>query len=405
MKTRLLLVLVLAVLVLGGFLFPRPAQASCQPVYLTQIALYYGVTVQSIVQANNIWNPSLIYVGQRLLIPTACQPTPPPSGCYVTHVVKRGEYLKVIAARYGTTVAAIVNANGLSNPNLIYPGQRLKIPTACKPEPKPPVSKGPWRGEFWNNRYLQGAPAIVRNSELVDFNWGIGSPGAGIHYDNFSARFTRTRDFKAGWYRFQITVDDGVRFWIDSNLLINEWHDTAPRTYTVDRYMNTANYNLKVDYYEHTGGAQVRLKIFGIAAPSTAQPQPTQAQGGNLWYGQYCSTRNWEECCCPSIRWDPEIYFDWGPDGPWPTFRKDDFAVRWTRNVYFDAGTYRFTADVDDGVEVLIDGNSIITQWYDTNGRVFHSDQQITQGTHHIEVRYYEALGDAWIKFSWVKLY
>ena len=78
--------------------------------------------------------------------------------------------------------------------------------------------------------------------------------------------------------------------------------------------------------------------------------------------------------------------------------------MRWTRDVYFDAGTYRFTADVDDGVVVLIDGNAIITQWYDTNGRVFHSDQKISQGTHHIEVQYYEALNDARIKFFWTRL-
>ena len=46
------------------------------------------------------------------------------------HVVRRGEILSSIAARYGTTTQAIVRANGLPNPNYIYAGQRLAIPGA-----------------------------------------------------------------------------------------------------------------------------------------------------------------------------------------------------------------------------------------------------------------------------------
>jgi len=411
MKSRLLLVSVLLILILGGLLVPRPAQA-CQPVYhivkpgenLSQIAAYYGVTVQAIVQANNLWNPNYIYVGQYLLIPVPCKPSPP-TGCFTTHVVKRGEYLKVIAARYGVSVASIVSANGIQNPNLIYPGQRLKIPTACKPEPKPkPSPTGPWNGAYWNNRNLAGSPHFTRSEKAIDFNWGVASPGSGINHDNFSARWTRTRHFDAGWYRFTIRVDDGVRLWVDGKLLIDKWRDTAPTTYYVDTYLATGNHKLAVEYYEHTGGAQITLQITAISAP-TPQPGPTtKPPDKTLWRGEYCSTRVWTDCCCPTIKYEPHIFFDWGPDAPWPGFRKDDFAVRWTRDVYFDAGTYRFTADVDDGVVVLIDGNAIITQWYDTNGRVFHSDQKISQGTHHIEVQYYEALNDARIKFFWTRL-
>jgi LysM repeat protein len=282
MKSRLLLVSVLVILILGGLLVPRPAQA-CQPVYhivkpgenLSQIAAYYGVTVQAIVQANNLWNPNYIYVGQYLLIPVPCEPSPP-TGCYKTHVVKRGEYLKVIAARYGVSVTAIVNANGIKNPNLIYPGQRLKIPTECKPEPKPtPSPTGPWSGAYWNNRNLAGSPHFTRNEKAVNFDWGVTSPGNGINHDNFSARWTRTRKFDAaGWYRFTIRVDDGVRLWVDGKLLIDKWRDTAPTTYYIDTYLAAGNHKLAVEYYEHTGGAQIRLQITAISAP-TAQPGPT----------------------------------------------------------------------------------------------------------------------------------
>ncbi len=66
--------------------------------------------------------------------PTALPETeesPPDTGAeFVWHTVSRGETLAGIAARYGTTASAISRANGISDPNLIYTGQRLKIPTS-----------------------------------------------------------------------------------------------------------------------------------------------------------------------------------------------------------------------------------------------------------------------------------
>ena len=56
-----------------------------------------------------------------------------------TYVVQAGDTLGAIAARHGTTVAALVSLNGLTNPNLIYPGQRLSLPGAdVAEEPTPP---------------------------------------------------------------------------------------------------------------------------------------------------------------------------------------------------------------------------------------------------------------------------
>jgi len=95
---------------------------------LSAIARRYGTTINAIVQANQIRNPQLISVGQRLLIPTGdafSSPAPPQAGI---HVVRRGETLSQIALRYRTTIQAIVAANNLANPSLLYAGQRLVIP-------------------------------------------------------------------------------------------------------------------------------------------------------------------------------------------------------------------------------------------------------------------------------------
>jgi len=91
---------------------------------LYRIALKFNTTVEAIVRANNILNPWYIWVGQRLFIPSGW-PTPPPGR---TYVVQPGDTLSTIALRFGTTVWAIVLANNLPNPNLIYVGQVLRIP-------------------------------------------------------------------------------------------------------------------------------------------------------------------------------------------------------------------------------------------------------------------------------------
>jgi LysM repeat protein len=95
---------------------------------LFRIALRYGITVDAISQANHIVNPWFIYVGQELTIPSMSGGTPPRGPGGNTHVVQPGDTLYSIAVRYDTTVQALVVANNLSSPNLIYVGQTLTVP-------------------------------------------------------------------------------------------------------------------------------------------------------------------------------------------------------------------------------------------------------------------------------------
>jgi LysM repeat protein len=92
---------------------------------LFRIALYYGMSYQALAAANGIVNPDLIYIGQTLTIPAEGTTSTTPTG---THVVQPGENLFRIALKYGFTVEALAIANGISNVNLIYPGQELIIP-------------------------------------------------------------------------------------------------------------------------------------------------------------------------------------------------------------------------------------------------------------------------------------
>lgn len=126
---------------------PTPTPVPSQPVtyvvapgdYLASIARRFNTTVTAIAQANNIANINIVYVGQTLIIPTGgtvptqvpptgVPPTATPPAQTSTYVVVPGDSLARIAARFGITVQAIAQANGITNPNLIYVGQTLTIP-------------------------------------------------------------------------------------------------------------------------------------------------------------------------------------------------------------------------------------------------------------------------------------
>ena len=78
-----------------------------------------------LVQLNNIANPNLIYPGQVLTV--RCHNQNPAGTAYLDYTVRRGDTLSAIAARYGTTVRSILSLNTIANPNLIYPGEVLKL--------------------------------------------------------------------------------------------------------------------------------------------------------------------------------------------------------------------------------------------------------------------------------------
>lgn len=95
---------------------------------LSKIALAYDVTVNHIVQLNNIQNPNLIYPGEKLRITESKITTlNPMEGINNIYRVQRGDTLWGIARRYGVTVNYLVSINDIENPNMIYPGQLIRI--------------------------------------------------------------------------------------------------------------------------------------------------------------------------------------------------------------------------------------------------------------------------------------
>ncbi|MCL6431810.1 MAG: hypothetical protein K6V36_13275 [Anaerolineae bacterium] len=260
--------------------------------------------------------------------------------------------------------------------------------------PRPGEQQDAWWGEYFANATLSGSPALSRWDEQIDFQWHGGSPAAGIPTDRFSVRWTGRWSLRAGGYRFYVTADDGVRMWIDRQLVLDEWHDAAGVTYSIDAYLEQGEHELRIEYYESRGDATARVRWESLGS-SAGSRYPG-------WRAEYYNNRQMAYEPVRVIN-NPELSFDWGLGAPGLGLPADDFSVRWTRRVSFAEGIYRFHVEVDDGVRLWIDGTLLlIGEWHDSPGAHYVADCPLG-GEHTLRVEYYEHTGQARVRVWWEK--
>lgn len=143
-----------------------------------------------------------------------------------------------------------------------------------------PASITAWEGEYFNNVDLAGLPVLVRDDAVLDFNWGNGAPDPIVPPDRFSARWTRRLNFEAGTYFMSVIVDDGARLFIDGAKVIDEWHLSSTRTYSVLIPLTAGEHEIRVEYFENTGQARAAISWARTAntptpVTATATPSPT----------------------------------------------------------------------------------------------------------------------------------
>jgi LysM repeat protein len=371
---------------------------------LYSISRRYGVNMWTIARANGITNPNRIYVGQRLTISRAR-----PAGAI--HVVQPGQTLTWIALYYGVDAWAIARANGITNLNHIYVGQRLVIPHVAPPRPKPQPQPqpsptaywpGPWSGEYFDNVALEGAAYTTRTDESINFNWGYGPAAGGMPTNSFSVRWTGTFHFDEGSYRFYARVDDGVRVYLDGEHIINGWRDGGLRTYTADRALAAGDHTLQVEYYDRVEVARVYFwckKLSGPVPPPVPGPTavPPVSEG---WSGEYFNNM---DLLGPPVAtsFDPAIGFEWEHGSPTPGVYSDHFSARWKTKMHLKTDHYRFCAMSDDGVRIYVGGTLVLDHWHPNNGVAYCEEYWASTGTYEVTVEYYEDGGKALIYVWW----
>jgi hypothetical protein len=266
---------------------------------------------------------------------------------------------------------------------------KIVVGPATTPTPAPPRFTY-WRGEYYTNRDLAGNPVLVRDDTEIAFNWGTAAPASGMPSDSFSARWSRSLPFQGGTYRFYAYSDDGVRVWLDGELIIDQWRDAANIAHAAERTLTAATHTLRVEYYENGGAARIqfwweRLSDF---------PQ---------WRGEYYPNVTLSGNAL-LVRNDTDLNFNWGRGAPVTGLPADGFSVRWTRTLAFDAGLYRFRVSMDDGARLWVDDALVVNAWSDGGRREVTGDYRLSAGHHTLRVEYYERAGDASIRLWWEKI-
>jgi hypothetical protein len=142
---------------------------------------------------------------------------------------------------------------------------RFAYERTSEPAPPPAPPPEPFAAEYFDNSALTGSAVLTRTDDAIDFDWGEASPDSAVPFDRFSARWTRTKTYVAGTYRFSVTGDDGIRVLVDGTQVIDGWFYQPPTTYTADVPLSDGHHTVVVEYFEHTGGAVAKFSELMVA--------------------------------------------------------------------------------------------------------------------------------------------
>jgi hypothetical protein len=246
--------------------------------------------------------------------------------------------------------------------------------------------------QYFNNTTLSSPPALTRIDGPIDFTWGTNGPAPSVIGGfNFSARWTgQLLAQRSEPYTFYVFSDDGVRLWVNGQLLLDRWFDQyGPEVAAAPIALAAGqSYDIQIEYYQHKGGAEIHLSW---SSPSTAKqvvpaaqlfpfaPQSTPASGNasltlSAAQGSYVNVPSsptidvtgpftieaWVNVTSPTSAAGQAIVERYN----WSSVDDGGFALRLTA-----AGTALFGIIRQAGVyNLVIGGTSITTGWHHLAG-------------------------------------
>jgi hypothetical protein len=138
-------------------------------------------------------------------------------------------------------------------------------------------------GQYWTNTTstaftnvtFNTLPTLTRTDAVVNFTWNSAGPDPRIGQTNFTARWTGSVQPQFNeTYTFFVTTDDGVRLWVNGQLLVNQWIPQAATTYQGSITLKAQQlYNIRMDYFQAGGGAEAMLAWSSPSTPQAIIPQ------------------------------------------------------------------------------------------------------------------------------------
>ena len=277
---------------------------------------------------------------------------------------------------------------------------------------------GGLKGEYFTNSSsstdFSATATLSRLDEQINFNWGNESPDAAISNDIFKARWTgKLRPLTDDTYTIYVTASDGIRLWMNNQLLIDSWTD---KSVTVNQasiaLQKNTDYDIRLEYYSNTNNASCifQWSTNGICKQNIPASQLFAASvmcssNGNGLMAEYFSNQQ-PHAAFPATATTtaivPTVNFDWGtgsPDG----ISNDLFKARFSGYVQsLDAGTYTFYITADDGVRLWVNNQLLVDKWIDQGSTEYSATINLEAcRKYSIKIEYYENGGNALCQLEW----
>jgi GH43 family beta-xylosidase len=276
------------------------------------------------------------------------------------------------------------------NSNLIRP--RLELL-----EPRLYLSGTGLTGQYFFNDNFTGL-ADTR-TEAVAYNWGAGSPGAGIDADTFSVRWIgQVQPQFTERYTFTAVSDEGVRVWVNGQLVVDDWmpHTARNAAGSIDLVADQL-YDIRVDYREWTGSARMELNWSSASQAYQLIPRDRLYPSPSGLLGSYSDSSGGTR-----QQVDPTIDFNWGLGAP-TGLTADHFQATWTGRLQADySELYNFATRSDDGVRLWIGGELVIDNWTNHTATVDLGSKWLEAGKwYDFKVEYFDNTSTAQMELRW----
>ncbi len=275
------------------------------------------------------------------------------------------------------------------------------------PDPCTVLPQGTFRGCYYQGKNFDNRK-VVRDDPAIDFDWSGDAPSLSIHSDVYSVRWQGQFTFESAVYQFHVIADDGVRVYLDGNLVLDKWVDQPATEFDVVRTLSEGLHTVKVEYYND--GGQAVAKVYWMK-------EETITSTGSVIYPGACTALTptdtaWHTCFYQgqsfanpvAFRLNEPINYDWGAKAPDPAITSGTFSLGSQKYEYFGSGgQYRFTATAAGSYRLWVGDNIVLDKWADQTGGTATALVDIPRGTYPITVRleYSGHVGSAMMKLSW----
>ncbi|MGW9594633.1 PA14 domain-containing protein [Streptomyces chartreusis] len=143
-----------------------------------------------------------------------------------------------------------------------------------------------FKRQFFANTSFSGTPKRTDCDTAIDQNWGTNAPASGLPKDNFTVRWTLTRDFGSGGpFTFAASTQDGIRVYLDGSRKVDLWKNVSTTAKkTVDLTVPAGRHTLRIDYVNWTGAANVKFTYTPRTSATVDKVKPLAPTGAKVTY-------------------------------------------------------------------------------------------------------------------------